>query len=93
MEATKYNKSEIMKKAHRNYVVLGDSRKNCENNKRGRKLFPLASALRWHGTRHAARFPRHATRKPKEKNVKKWKKSGATTRQRLLFMMPAYKLR
>lgn len=39
MEATKYNKSEIMKKAHRNYVVLGDSRKNRENNKRGRKLF------------------------------------------------------
>lgn len=46
MEATKYNKSEIMKKAHRNYVVLGDSRKNRENNKRGRKLFSFGECLK-----------------------------------------------
>ena len=28
MEATKYNKSEIMRQAHRYYVILGDSAKN-----------------------------------------------------------------
>ena len=46
MEATKYNKSEIMKKAHTYYNMVGDSRKNRERNKTGRKLISFGECLR-----------------------------------------------
>ena len=46
METTKYNKSEIMKKAHTYYNMVGDSRKNRERNKTGRKLISFGECLR-----------------------------------------------
>lgn len=62
MESTKYNKSEIMKQAHTYYNMVGDSRKNRENNKRGRKLFSFGECLKmaWDEARRTVsgqRFP------------------------------------
>ena len=55
MEATKYNKSEIMKKAHTYYNMVGDSRKNRERNKTGRKLISFGECLRvWLGVKQSA---------------------------------------
>ena len=62
MEATKYNKSEIMKQAHTYYNMVGGSRKNRERNKTGRTLVSFGECLRM-AWRHAKREVSDARRK------------------------------
>ena len=64
MEATKYNKSEIMKQAHTYYNMVGGSRKNRERNKTGRTLISFGECLRMACGMQSVRFPMHAARKP-----------------------------